>query len=287
MWEILAHSGARISVARHHTWPGVAQIIFDVLWESPSSWMTASFDRTSICLLRQEVGGRGEFRLCPDASHGEYHGAGHLTVLAASQPITLRGNQMRRTQMACLVPEPQEIADLNSQQVAAIRSAGSRVMFRNDRLQACAQLLTDYEGTDGADAYVAGLAGALLAALLTAIDHPTQDHTRELTGQTLLSVFDHIDTHLSESVTNDDLARVAGLCASDFSQAFREVTGMSPQRWQMDARVRLAQRLMFDNPAESLANIASRAGFSDQSHFSRAFFEVVGMSPSAWVHQGR
>jgi hypothetical protein len=73
MWEILAHSGARISVARHHTWPGVAQIIFDVLWESPSSWMTASFDRTS-----------------------------------------LRGNQMRRTQMACLVPEPQEIADLNS-----------------------------------------------------------------------------------------------------------------------------------------------------------------------------
>ncbi len=105
----------------------------------------------------------------PDASHGEYHGAGHLTVLAASQPITLRGNQMRTTQMACLVPEPQEIASLNSQQVAAIRSAGSRVMFRNDRLQACAQLLTDYEGTDGAVAYVAGLAGALLAALLAAI----------------------------------------------------------------------------------------------------------------------
>jgi AraC-like DNA-binding protein len=47
----------------------------------------------------------------------------------------------------------------------------------------------------------------------------------------------------------------------------------------MDARVRLAQRLVFDNPAQSLANIASRAGFSDQSHFSRAFFEVMGMSP--------
>ena len=286
MWQIPAHSGARISVARQHTWPGVAQIILNVLWESPSSWMTASFDRTSICLLRQEIGGRGELRLRPDASHGEYYGAGHLTVLTASQPITLRSNQMRRTQMACLILEPQEIAGLSSEQVAAVRSAGSRVMFRNSRLQVCAQLLTDYEGTDTEDAYVAGLAGALLAALLAVIDRPTQSHT-ELAGQALLSVFDHIDTHLSESVTNDDLARVAGLSPSVFSQAFREVTGMSPQRWQMDARVRLAQRLMFDNPAQSLANIASRAGFSDQSHFSRAFFEVMGMSPSAWVHQGR
>jgi AraC-like DNA-binding protein len=262
----------------------VARIIFNVLWEAPSSWITVSFERASICLLRQESGGRGEFRLRPDASLGEYHGAGHLTVLAASQPITLRGNQMRRTQMACLLLKPQEVAGLNSQQIAAIRSASSRIMFRNDRLQACAQLLTDYEGTDGADAYAAGLAGALLAALLDAIDPPTQNHTPELTGQALLSVFNYIDTHLSQSITNDDLARVAGLSSPVFSHAFREVTGMSPPRWQMDARVRLAQRLMFDNPAESLANIASRAGFSDQSHFSRAFFDIMGMSPSAWVH---
>jgi AraC-like DNA-binding protein len=55
----------------------------------------------------------------------------------------------------------------------------------------------------------------------------------------------------------------------------------------MDARVRLAQRLMLDSPAESLASIGVRAGFSDQSHFSRAFFDIMGISPSAWLHQSR
>jgi AraC family transcriptional regulator len=55
----------------------------------------------------------------------------------------------------------------------------------------------------------------------------------------------------------------------------------------MGARVRRAQRLMFDEPAESLASVALRAGFSDQSHFSRAFLDIVGVSPRAWLHQHR
>ena len=39
------------------------------------------------------------------------------------------------------------------------------------------------------------------------------------------------------------------------------------------------------NPTESLAEIASLVGFSDSSHFSRAFLEIVGTTPSAWLRQ--
>jgi AraC-like DNA-binding protein len=60
---------------------------------------------------------------------------------------------------------------------------------------------------------------------------------------------------------------------------------MSLQRWQMDARIRSAQRLMVDDPAETLAAIAYLVGFSDASHFSRAFQEIVGATPSAWLRQ--
>ena len=69
-----------------------------------------------------------------------------------------------------------------------------------------------------------------------------------------------------------------------FRRAFRNATGMSVRRWQMDQRVRGAQRLLVDNPNENLSEVAALCGFADQSHFSRAFFEVIGLTPTAWLH---
>jgi transcriptional regulator GlxA family with amidase domain len=108
-----------------------------------------------------------------------------------------------------------------------------------------------------------------------------------LTGGPLARVLTYIVEHLDKRVTNESLARLAETSPTQFGHAFREATGLSPQRWQMDARVRLAQRLMVDNPTHSLALIAVRSGFADQSHFSRAFQDIVGISPTAWLHQRR
>jgi AraC family transcriptional regulator len=287
MWEFRAHSGARMSLAARHAWPGVTRLIFDAGWELPAGWITASFDRLALCLLRQEIGGRGELSSRVDVPTGVYYGAGHLTLLAATEPITLRAHQLRRAQMVCLLLAPDELAGLDPQQVVSLRAVCSRAMFRDDRMNACARLLSEYEGADERDPYVAGLAGALFAVLLAAISDRVETATNVLTGLPLLALFEYIDTHLDQTMTNDDLARLAGLSSSVFSHAFRDATGMSPQRWQMDARVRLAQRLMLDSPTESLASIGLRAGFSDQSHFSRAFSDIMGISPSAWLHQSR
>ena len=87
--------------------------------------------------------------------------------------------------------------------------------------------------------------------------------------------------------SNESLAHLADSSPTQFGRAFRESTGLSPQRWQMDARVRFAQRLMVDNPALSLSLIASQSGFADQSHFSRAFLDILGTTPTAWLHQRR
>jgi AraC family transcriptional regulator len=69
-----------------------------------------------------------------------------------------------------------------------------------------------------------------------------------------------------------------------FGSAFRDATGVSVQQWQTDCRVRSAQRLLMDNPNESLTEVATLCGFADQSHFSRAFLKVVGLTPTAWLH---
>jgi AraC family transcriptional regulator len=82
----------------------------------------------------------------------------------------------------------------------------------------------------------------------------------------------------------ETLAEIALMVPERFGGAFRDVTGMSVRQWQMDHRVRGAQRLLADNPKESLAEVAILCGFADQSHFSRAFLRVVGQTPTAWLH---
>jgi AraC family transcriptional regulator len=80
------------------------------------------------------------------------------------------------------------------------------------------------------------------------------------------------------------LQRIAAefdLSVSHFSRAFRISTGLPPHQWLLRQRVKAAKQLMGvrDLP---LSEIAISAGFANQSHFTRVFSEVVGVSPGAW-----
>jgi len=278
--------GTRASIRCNREWPGMSGRIFDVHWDAEPGWVTWSFERPTLCLLREEIGGRGELRSQPDApSEGEYFGTGHLTLRAAGEPLTLYAASLRQAQLACFVLDPQQAGCLTAEQVELILRAPSRMMFQDDRLRSCAQLLSDYEGEH--DPYAVGLSRALLAALLAVVSNPSPPSERRLTGSRLACVLTYIVEHLDQSLTNEPLARIAEISAAEFGHAFREVTGLSPLRWQMDARVRRAQRLMLDNPGHSLASVAMRSGFADQSHFSRAFLDIVGATPTAWLRQRR
>jgi transcriptional regulator GlxA family with amidase domain len=57
--------------------------------------------------------------------------------------------------------------------------------------------------------------------------------------------------------------------------------GCSPTTYVAVRRVERA-KLMFTSTREGLGTIALACGFADQSHFSRRFRHVVGMSPARW-----
>jgi AraC family transcriptional regulator len=83
------------------------------------------------------------------------------------------------------------------------------------------------------------------------------------------------------------LLQIAGefdLSVSHFSRAFRVSTGLPPHQWLLGQRVEAARQLMTirDLP---LSEIAISAGFANQSHFTRVFSAVVGLSPGAWRRQ--
>jgi AraC-like DNA-binding protein len=77
------------------------------------------------------------------------------------------------------------------------------------------------------------------------------------------------------------LAEQCGLSVNYFSRAFKECTGLPPHQWLIRRRIEVARALL-SNPDISLAEVALICGFADQSHFTRVFSRVMGISPGAW-----
>lgn len=78
-----------------------------------------------------------------------------------------------------------------------------------------------------------------------------------------------------------DLARTAGVHPMHLARAFRLKTGMSVGTYQRRLRLDWSADQL-TNARTPLAEIAVRAGFADQSHFTRTFRRYTGLTPRAY-----
>ncbi|WOH83017.1 AraC family transcriptional regulator [Bradyrhizobium sp. BEA-2-5] len=92
---------------------------------------------------------------------------------------------------------------------------------------------------------------------------------------------DRLASDLGGKIRLQQIAAEFDLSVSHFSRAFRVSTGLPPHQWLLRQRVDTAKQLMTVRDL-SLAEIAISAGFANQSHFTRVFSSVVGISPAAW-----
>ena len=91
-------------------------------------------------------------------------------------------------------------------------------------------------------------------------------------------VLELVDAHLGSNVSVQFLAREAGLSPAHFARAFKETMGVAPHRYLLHLRLERSRR-MLDAENASLADIAQRAGFADQAHFTRFFKREYGVTP--------
>jgi AraC family transcriptional regulator len=89
---------------------------------------------------------------------------------------------------------------------------------------------------------------------------------------------EYILQNLGEPITPRDLAQAIGLSRFHFSRLFRGSTGVSPMRYVQRCRVEHAKGLIRQGEL-LMTEIAVRVGFYDQSHFTRWFRKLVGMTP--------
>jgi len=92
-------------------------------------------------------------------------------------------------------------------------------------------------------------------------------------------VREYILAHLAEDISNRMLAELAGLSAYYFARAFKQSAGVSPHRYVLQSRVERVKHLLVETELP-VAQIALAAGFADQSHCSRRFRELVGITPT-------
>lgn len=75
------------------------------------------------------------------------------------------------------------------------------------------------------------------------------------------------------------LAELAGMSRSVFARRFHEGFGRTPMAYVREVRLRGGARLL-SQPELSVDAIAARVGFASRSHFSKAFSEQFGCSPT-------
>jgi AraC-like DNA-binding protein len=89
-----------------------------------------------------------------------------------------------------------------------------------------------------------------------------------------------VDRHLADEIRVEQLAALCALSVGHFHSRFREMTGLTPQAYVQQRRLRHARTLVCHSDL-SLGHVASLVGFRDQGSFSRAYRRHFGTTPSA------
>ena len=94
-------------------------------------------------------------------------------------------------------------------------------------------------------------------------------------------VCDYIRAHLAGNLGVAELAARVNLSPHYFSMLFRQAVGLPPHRYLLQVRIHEAQRQLLAGCAD-IPGLALSLGFSDQSHFSRAFRKLTGTTPGRY-----
>jgi AraC-like DNA-binding protein len=94
---------------------------------------------------------------------------------------------------------------------------------------------------------------------------------------------DVLDESVPAGITLDEAAKLVHAHPAHLVRAFGREYGMPPHRYLTGRRVDLARRYLLDGcpPAE----VATLAGFYDQSHLNRHFRRMLGVTPARFVRR--
>ena len=93
-----------------------------------------------------------------------------------------------------------------------------------------------------------------------------------------------LEAEYARTVTISELAREAGLSTFHLIRVFRASFGLPPYKYLELVRIQHARRLI--RHGFPLTHVVYATGFSDQSHLTRYFKRIVGVTPGTYARAG-
>ncbi|BCH26917.1 hypothetical protein MesoLjLb_67020 [Mesorhizobium sp. L-8-3] len=94
-------------------------------------------------------------------------------------------------------------------------------------------------------------------------------------------VCDFIHAHFDEVLQLAALAALAGCSKATLIEGFKAHFGLPPTRYLIQVRIDEARRLL--RRGQQVAEVAVAVGFADQSHLTRHFKAVLGVTPARYL----
>lgn len=95
----------------------------------------------------------------------------------------------------------------------------------------------------------------------------------------LCQAIDYVNEHIEAPMDVQEVANHVGASRRWLEYAFRDALGESPYQYIRGRRLKLARRLLEEQPAVKLYEVARRTGFSSAKQLSTAFSQCFGVSP--------
>jgi AraC family transcriptional regulator len=273
---------ASVRLRRLHsrTWTGVSAELFEMraadrgLVELPS-------DTMRLLIMLNEVGGRSALRTSArQETRSDYLGPNHISLLPDGVRVWHCVERMGYCRYLLIHFDADRLVSGKAKHL----QFEPRLMFSDSTIWRYGQLIAQECARPGmlSDAYGESLSLTLFLFLARLNDNAAREPNQSrLAHWQLRKVTDFIRAHLAETLELSELAAISGLSSSHFGRAFKGSTGLPPHRWQLNLRVEQACAMLADATA-SLADVACAMGFADQSHFTRVFSRIVGITPGAW-----
>lgn len=117
-----------------------------------------------------------------------------------------------------------------------------------------------------------------IAGVMYPIDTPEEQAS---VFRELLPAIRFMDANYTTTISMKQMASITGLSATHFNARFRTILRMSPTDYVLSRRIQDAQNLL-TSTNQTIAEIGMSIGFFDQSHFTKRFRKVTGMTPLAY-----
>jgi AraC family transcriptional regulator len=268
--------GIGVAIAQHHLPPG--DVEFSPLQSHLITWNLGEAGD----LTRIRTGQTQKIRMMQ----------GGMTLTPAEQPRHWCWNHS--TDVLLLQLEPQFIAqvaiaaEIDTTQIELVNRFG---IYDSQMHRLGRSLLAEMQANELAGRlYTESLLNLLVIHLLrehSAFGQSFPGDRRPLSPSRLKQVLEYIHDNLGQTLSLADLATLANLSPSRFTRVFRQETGLSPHQYLIQARIEQATHLLRSGGEISIGAIAHQVGFADQSHFTRHFKRIVGVTPKVVMQDSR